>query len=140
MRRARRGAGARARFDDGGVRGKDSDDLRMLGGDAESTVLWRSFPPQTSTITSIAAIHHETTPLVVIADQSGDLLARSALDGAELQRVKSAHAPQKFLTPRGGGAFASLGASKIIPIHAGILSAGGDGIVRCFRLDKSRVA
>ena len=115
-------------------------DLRMLGGDAESTVLWRSFPPQTSTITSIAAIHHETTPLVVIADQSGDLLARSALDGAELQRVKSAHAPQKFLTPRGGGAFASLGASKIIPIHAGILSAGGDGIVRCFRLDKSRVA
>jgi hypothetical protein len=112
----------------------------MLGGDNESTVLWRASASQPSTVTSIAAIHHETTPLVVTAEKSGDLLVLSALDGAELQRVSAAHTPQKFLTPRGGGAFASLGASKIIPIHAGILSAGGDGVVRCFRLDKSRVA
>ena len=55
-------------------------------------------------------------------------------------RVAAAHAPQKFLTPRGGGAFASLGVSQILPLHDGVLTAGGDGIVRCFRLTEPAVS
>ena len=112
-------------------------DLRMLGGDGHGTVLWRSSAPQAGTIASIAAIHHETTPLIIAGDQAGDLVAYSALDGAPRQRVVSAHPCQKFLTPRGGGALTSLGVSTVLPMHDGVLTSGGDGAVRCFRLSKS---
>ena len=122
----------------GGYNGEvAAHDLRMLGGDGSSTALWRSSPPQSSPITSIATIHHETSPMIIVGDQDGDLRVYSALDGAARQRVSAAHAATKFLTPRGGGAFASVGVSTVLPIHDGVLTAGGDGLVKCFRLDKS---
>ena len=122
----------------GGYNGEvAAHDLRMLGGDGSSTALWRSSPPQSSPITSIATIHHERSPMIVVGDQDGDLCVYSALDGAARQRVSAAHAATKFLTPRGGGAFASIGVSAVLPIHDGVLTAGGDGLVKCFRLDES---
>ena len=75
--------------------------------------------------------------MIVVGDQDGDLCVYSALDGAARQRVSAAHAATKFLTPRGGGAFASIGVSAVLPIHDGVLTAGGDGLVKCFRLDES---
>lgn len=122
---------------DGGVA---AHDLRMLGGAADATVLWRAPPRRDAPVTSIAAIHRDVDPLVVTGDLYGDLHARAALDGASASRVAAAHAPQKFLTPRGGGAFASLGVSQILPLHDGVLTAGGDGIVRCFRLTEPAVS
>ena len=116
-------------------------DLRMLGGDADATVLWRAPPRQdAASVTSIAAMHRDVEPLVVTGDLYGNLTAHAALDGTILRRVTAAHAPQKFLTPRGGGALASLGVSKILPLHDGVLTAGGDGVVRCFRLTKPTAA
>ena len=112
-------------------------DLRMLGGDGDSTILWRSTDPHTKSVTSIATIHHEHNPLIIAGDNAGEIRVYSALDGTLRQSIPSAHAAQKFLTPRGGGAFASIGVSRILPIHDGVLSAGGDGLVKCFRLDRA---
>lgn len=112
-------------------------DLRMLGGDDDSTILWRSRLPQSGSIAAIAAIHHEITPLIITGDQFGDVHAYSALDGDRVAAIAQAHPRQKFLTPRGGGAVASVGVAACVPIHNGVLTAGGDGTVRCFRLDES---
>ena len=112
-------------------------DLRMLGGDGDSTILWRSTDPHTYSVTSIATIHHENNPLIIAGDNAGEIRVYSALDGTLRQSIPSAHAQQKFLTPRGGGALASVGVSRILPIHNGVLSAGGDGLVKCFRLDRA---
>ena len=109
-------------------------DLRMLGGDGDSTVLWRSPDPLTNSVTSIATVHHERSPLIVAGDKSGEIRAYSAFDGTLRQRFPVAHEAQKFLTPRGGGALVTVGVSRILPIHDGVLSAGGDGSVKCFRL------
>ena len=101
--------------------GVAAHDLRMLGGAAAATV-WRAPPrrdapsPPSPPFTAKSTLRRHRRSLRRSPRQRRP---------RRLVRVQRAAVARKFLTPRGGGAFASLGVSQILPLHDGVLTAGG---------------
>ena len=67
--------------------------------------------------------------------KDGDVRVWSCASGAHVQHLPAAHERHTFLAPRGGGGnVLQGGVSKLVPLEGGVLSCGGDGMVKLFRL------
>jgi len=126
--------------------GRDGDiaahDLRKLGdAGAATTVLWRARRVESgvghaAAVKSLAALslRNETVALVS-GCKDGDVRVWECASGAHVQHLAAAHERHTFLAPRGGGRnVLQVGVSKLTPLAGGVLSCGGDGTVKLFRL------
>ena len=127
--------------------GRDGDiaahDLRKLGdGGAQTTVLWRarrvdSGVGHAAAVKSLAALslRDGSGCALVSGCKDGDVRVWSCASGAHVQHLAGAHERHTFLAPRGGGRnVLQVGVSKLTPLAGGVLSCGGDGTVKLFRL------
>jgi WD40 repeat protein len=126
--------------------GRDGDiaahDLRKLGdAGSNTTVLWRARRVESgvghaAAVKSLAALslRNETVALVS-GCKDGDVRVWECASGAHVQHFAAAHERHTFLAPRGGGRnVLQVGVSKLTPLAGGVLSCGGDGTVKLFRL------
>jgi WD40 repeat protein len=120
-------------------------DLRLLGGSADGarTVLWRSCGRSggechSAKVTALASVGSRggSRGLLVSGCKDGDVRVWRGDTGDHVQRVHGAHERHTFVAPRGGGQnMVYVGVSYIEALEdAGVLTCGGDGTVKLFRL------
>ena len=121
-------------------------DLRLLGGSADGarSVLWRSCGRSgggechSAKVTALASVgtRGSSRGLLVSGCKDGDVRVWRGDTGDHVQRVHGAHERHTFVAPRGGGQnMVYVGVSYIEALEdAGVLTCGGDGTVKLFRL------
>jgi len=120
-------------------------DLRLLGGSADGarSVLWRSCgrsggDGHSAKVTALASVglRGGSRGLLVSGCKDGDVRVWRGGTGDHVQRVHGAHERHTFVAPRGGGQnMLYVGVSFIMALEdAGVLTCGGDGTVKLFRL------
>ena len=120
-------------------------DLRLLGGSADGarSVLWRSCgrsggDGHSAKVTALASVGSRggSRGLLVSGCKDGDVRVWRGDTGDHVQRVHGAHERHTFVAPRGGGQnMVYVGVSDIVALEdAGVLTCGGDGTVKLFRL------
>ena len=65
------------------------------------------------------------------------IVASATGKGEQVQEVKCAHEKHTFLNPKGGGLSTQAAITSLHGLDGGVLSTGGDGIVRLHRCNPS---